>query len=464
MKLPLGEVSAVLGNGRDADHRLIVSGWSIDSRTVKPGDLFFALAGPRHDGHDHVAAAFAAGAVAAVVRRGWDAPDAVRAGFLFRVDDPQEALSQLAAQLRLRWGGTVVAITGSNGKTTTKDLTAALLGAKLTVSKTEGNLNNEIGLPLSILRIDDEAQVAVLEMGMNHPGEIRRMARIAQPNIGVVTNVSAAHLGHFESIEGIAAAKRELVEELPSHATAVLNADDPLVRTFGERHPGLSVMFGFEPCADFQARDVALAGDGARFRLFRKGRGGNGMAFESHLPGRHNVLNMMAGLAVAAQLGIDPGLLRKAAAGVRSSAMRGQVRRLGDWLVIDDCYNSNPAAAAAMLQLLAGLDAKRKVAVLGEMRELGDSAAALHRDLGRQAGAAASRVFGVAGEARALVAGAIEAGLDPAHTRFFETSEQAGAELPALLEPGDAVLFKASRGVGLEKALGLVAAAVGAGV
>ena len=461
MKLSLGRLADVLGNGRDADHSIVATGWSIDSRTTQPGDVFFALAGPRHDGHDHVATAFAAGAVAAVVRRAWDASVTTRAGFLFRVDDPHEALSKLAATLRQRWGGTVVAVTGSNGKTTTKDLIAALLSAKLKVSKTQGNLNNEIGLPLSILRIDDDAEAAVLEMGMNHTGEIRRMARIAQPNIGVVTNVSAAHLGHFDSIEGIAAAKRELIEELPADAIAVLNADDPRVSQFRTAHNGRSVTFGANPKADFRATDIQLSDEGASFRLRRKGRGGVGTAFRIELPGRHNVLNMTAGLAVAAQLGIEPSSLQAAAAAVRPAAMRGHIRRIGELLVIDDCYNSNPSAAATMLELLSGLPGQRKIAVLGEMRELGDNAEALHRELGRQAAAAASQVYAVQGAARWIVEEALAAGMDASAAKFFDDAESAGEALAGLLQPGDTVLFKGSRGVGLEAALERSTAAAG---
>ncbi len=443
----------MLGNARDAAYGVTASGWSIDSRTVEPGDVFFALAGPRHDGHDYVAAAFAAGAVAAVVRREWDASDASRAGFLYRVDDPRRALWSLAAEVRRRWGGMVVAVTGSNGKTTTKEMIAALLSAKLVVSKTEGNLNNEIGLPLSILRIADDAQAAVLEMGMNHAGEIRRLAGLAKPNIGVVTNVSAAHLGHFASIDDIAAAKRELIEELAPDAAAVLNADDPRVRRFRESHRGRSVTFGMDEAADFRATGVELLEDGSRFRLRRKGVGGVGVGFEIGLPGRHNVLNMTAALAVAAQLGIGLSGLRSVAAAILPAPMRGRIRRIGNLLVIDDCYNSNPAAAAAMLELLAGMPGKRKVAVLGEMRELGDNAPKLHHELGRKAARAAARVYGVQGAAAQIVAGAVEAGLDPAHARFFEDAEQAGAALPQLLQPGDTVLFKGSRGVALERAL-----------
>ncbi|MBI1354409.1 MAG: UDP-N-acetylmuramoyl-tripeptide--D-alanyl-D-alanine ligase [Acidobacteria bacterium] len=461
MKFSLQQIADILGVGRDADSQVVAGGWSIDTRTIQPGDVFFALAGPRHDGHDYVAAAFAAGAVAAVVGRSWDTPDAGRAGFLYRVDDPLRALTQLAYEGRRRWDGTVVALTGSNGKTTTKEIVAALLATKMRVSKTVGNLNNEIGVPLTILRIDDDADAAVLELGMNHAGEIERLARLARPDVGLVTNVSAAHVGHFHSVEGVAAAKRELIDELSDDAVAVLNADDARVREFGEGRQGRTVTFGMAEPADYRAVDVELGPDGARFGFKRKDRKGQPLTFESHLPGRHNVLNMTAGLAVAVELGLEARWLRKAAAAIRPASMRGEIRPVGDWLVVDDCYNSNPAAAEAMLDVLAELPGKRKVAVLGEMLELGDSAAALHRQVGRKAAGAADLIVAVRGAAREIAEGAAESGAADGAVKFFEDADQAGAALRGLLQPGDTILFKGSRGVGLERAL--AAASAGGG-
>ncbi len=451
--MELSAIGGALGAGRDA-RGVRATGWSIDTRTLERGDVFFAIAGPRHDGHDHVTEAFARGAAAAVVKRGWAPPAGEPCGFLFRVDDPAAALGRLATFARRRWAGRVVAITGSNGKTTTKDATAALLAAKLRTSKTVGNLNNELGLPLSILRIDDDAEAAVLEMGMNHAGEIRRLAGIARPDVGVVTNVSAAHVGYFDSVEGVAAAKRELIEELGPGATAVLNADDERVRAFASVRQGPSLTFGFANDADFRI-DAAEAGpSGSTFRLHRKGRPGPGPSFATSLLGLHNVLNVAAALTASAALGLEPRELRAAAAALEPAEMRGRTYRRAGVTILDDCYNSNPAAARTMLGALARLEGGRMAAVLGEMRELGAESAALHRRLGEDAAAAGVELLvGVSGDAREIVAGAIEAGLPAAATAFFEDAETAGDALRTLLREGDRVLFKGSRGVTLEKAL-----------
>ena len=460
MKIELSAVGGALGAGRDADG-VRASGWSIDSRTIEEGDVFFAIVGPNHDGHDHVAEAFAKGAVAAVVSRQWSAPVGAAGGFLFRVDQPAEALGRLARFARERWGGRVVAITGSNGKTTTKEATAALLATKLRTSKTQGNLNNELGLPLSILRIADDAEVAVLEMGMNHAGEIRRMARIAKPDVGVVTNVSSAHVGYFDSVEGVALAKRELVEELAPAATAVLNADDERVRGFAAVHEGASVLFGTSEEADYRASAVESGAAGASFTLARKGRPGPGLAFSTSLLGLHNVLNVTAALAVATAMGLEPRNLRSAVAALEPAQMRGQVRQHDGLTILDDCYNSNPAAAKAMLDALKRLDGGRMVAVLGEMRELGAESAELHREVGRAAAAVGVELLvGVAGDAKEVLAGAIEAGMPRKSTEFFGDPETAGEHLRSLLRPGDRVLFKGSRGVGLERALERAVSAV----
>ncbi len=451
MKLPLTWIGSVLGVARDGEGDCFANGYSIDTRTLEPGDLFFALEGESSDGHDWVAAAFERGAAAAVVRRDWDASSSAARGFLFRVDDPAEALRRLAYEARRRWGGTVVAVTGSNGKTTTKEALAALLGSRGKVSKTAGNLNNELGLPLTLLRIDDESDAAVVEMGMNHAGEIRRLARLAAPNVGVVTNVSAAHVGYFDSVDDVAAAKRELVEELGEDGVAVLNADDDRVRAFAEIHAGRTVTFGESPEADFRVVEIEADAAGSRFELLTRD-GGRPVRFESKLPGRHNVLNIAAAIAAAAVLGMTVESLEGAVATLEAGAMRGRVYERQGVMVIDDCYNANPAAMAAALGLLEDVPATRRIAVLGEMLELGDRAGELHREIGRRA-AFVDRLLAVGGEARELLAGAAEAGLAPSQAEFFESAEEAGAALAGELRPGDAVLFKGSRGVGLERAL-----------
>jgi UDP-N-acetylmuramoyl-tripeptide--D-alanyl-D-alanine ligase len=250
------QVAEVLGGGVRNDAP--ITGFSVDSRTIQAGDLFIALAGPNHDGNAYVDAAFAKGAAAAIADRPMDGPVLV-------VHDTLAALQQLAGWARDRWGGDVVGITGSAGKTSTKDVIAAMLAAGMRVGKTFGNFNNHVGVPLSILMLPGDARVAVLEIGMNHAGEIRDLARIAKPRIGVVTNVGHAHMESFDSIQAVAAAKRELIEALPPEGIAVLNADDPLVAGFRGAHRGRVITFGLSEGADVRAENVEASIEGVRF-------------------------------------------------------------------------------------------------------------------------------------------------------------------------------------------------------
>ncbi len=440
MKLSLGQVACVLGADPPRTDTLI-SGWSVDSRTLQPGDLFFALRGPRHDGHDYLPEAFARGAVAAVVER------ETSGGPLLRVSDTLAALQHLAAWARRHWGGRVVAVTGSAGKTTTKEAIAQLLGAAMRVGKSEGNLNNHVGVPLSILRLGDDCETAVLELAMNHAGEIRQLARLSRPDIGVVTMVGWAHAGNFRSPEEIALAKRELIEELGPAGVAVLNADDPRVAAFREVHPGATITFGLSEAADVRATDVRCDRDGARFRC-------DGVEFETRLPGRHGVRNVLAALAVARIAGIPFERLREAVRTLEPLSMRGQRFEHRGVTVINDCYNANPEAMRAMLDLLGSIPGGRRWAVLGEMAELGEWSEALHRDVGRYA--ASGRVdllVGVRGAARYLVEEAVAAGLPDGAAFFFEEPEEAGDFLRTRVRPGDVVLFKGSRATRLEAAL-----------
>jgi UDP-N-acetylmuramoyl-tripeptide--D-alanyl-D-alanine ligase len=441
----------------------LVTGYSIDSRTVTAGDLFFAIRGPHHDGHDYVEAALDRGAAGAVAATEWLAARRAKGGNVDRVlgvDDPAEALQRLAAAARRRWGRPVVGITGSNGKTTTKEAVSSLLQARYRVAKSEGNLNNELGLPLSLLRIDDEAEIGVLEMGMNHRGEIRKLAGIAQPTVGVVTNVNAAHLEFFESVDEIAMAKRELIESLGPKGIAVLNAGDERVRRFAEAHPGRSLTFAVEQEADYQAFDLeSLGPQGVRFQLrWKTPAGGKQEAsFESPLPGKHNVGNVAAAIAVAAVFGIEPPELVEAVAGLRAFRMRGEVFETKGVTILNDCYNANPAAVAAMLDVLRQTPAKRRIAVLGEMRELGAASPALHRQTGAAAAASADVLVAVQGHANEMIPGAVAAGLNASAAHFFADAAAAGDFLADFLQAGDAVLFKASRAVGLERAVEKVA-------
>ena len=433
-----------------------VTGYSIDSRSLQPGDLFFAVRGPRHDGHGYIEAALNKGAAAAVAEERWaDEHRHVRP--VLAVDDPPRSLRRLAHRCRERWGGQVVGVTGSNGKTTTKDLVAAALRTRYRVSKSEGNLNNDLGLPLSLLRADDASEIVVLEMGMNHRGEIQRLAEIARPTVAVVTNVNPAHLENFTSVDEIALAKRELVESLPEEGTAVLNADDQRVREFAKVHRGRSVTFGVDAEADFRAEPAegeSAAGVSFRLRSGAGGREGPPLLFSSPLLGRHNVMNLLAAIAVASVFGINAEELPEALAKQPPASMRGEVENLGGVLVLNDCYNSNPQAVLAMLDVLRRTEAGRRVAVLGEMKELGERAPHLHRQVGRAlAEAKVDVVVGVEGGARAIADEAVRHGFPSRAAHFFEDPEEAGEFLATFLKPGDVALFKASRGVALERAL-----------
>jgi UDP-N-acetylmuramoyl-tripeptide--D-alanyl-D-alanine ligase len=418
-----------------------IPGWSIDSRTIAVGDLFFALRGPQHDGHAYVRNVIERGAAGAVVEEG--SPS----GALLIVEDTLAALQKLAAWARSHWGGQVVAVTGSAGKTTTKDVIAHLLAAEMPAGKTIGNLNNHVGVPLSILRLPDECRVAVLEMGMNHAGEIRALARIARPDVGVVTNVGYAHVEAFGSIEAVALAKRELIEELPAAGVAVLNADDRLVARFREIHRGRVVTFGFSEGADVRAEAVELGTASVSFRY-------RDVPFESPLVGRHGLLNVLAGLAVAKVFDIPPERLRDAVRTLEPGKMRGERLERNGVVIWNDSYNSNPEASRAMLDVLRQTPARRRIAVLGEMLELGQSAETLHRDIGKYAAAQGIDVLvGIRGAARFMVDEAVRAGLSESAAYFFEDSGTAGDFLRRLVRDGDAVLFKGSRGVRVEKAL-----------
>lgn len=419
-----------------------VTGWSTDTRTLVPGDLFFALRGPNHDGHDHVPIAFDRGAIAAVVDR-----DVAASGPLLKVEDTLAALQRAAAWARSEWGGDVVGVTGSAGKTTTKDAIAHMLATKLAVGKTTGNYNNHVGVPLSILRLPDEARVAVIEIGMNQAGEIRELSKIAKPNIGVVTNVGYAHIEAFDSVEGIAAAKRELIEALPPDGVAVFNADDPRVSRFSEAFSGRVVRFGLSAGADVRAEDIEYSLDGVRFRV-------GDVHFESPVFGRHGVSNLLAGIAVAGLYGIRPAELQEAARTFTPAKMRGSLIERDGILIYDDCYNANPDAVKAMLDVLRDTPALRRIAVLGEMLELGRWAEPLHRDIGQYAAMSGISVLvGIRGVARKMVDAAIEGGLATDAAFFFEDPESAGEHVKKIARKGDAILFKGSRGVHVERAL-----------
>ena len=458
MKLPLGKIAAWIHAEGDTDSNLVAQGYSIDSRTVAAGDLFFAVRGERMDGHDYVEAALKNGAVAAVVSMRWLAPAAVGDAQLLRIPDEDTdcilaAMQRLAREVRRAWGGRVIGITGSAGKTTTKECVAAVLETSFRVLKTEGNLNNHFGVPLQLLRLEPEHEIAVLEMGMNHAGEIAALARIAEPDWAVVSNVAAVHLEHFaDGLEGIAAAKRELVEALPLEGFAFLNGDDERVAQFAlSMKPGADgvLLFGTREGCRVRATEIEELGlAGTRFLIKADAQQ---HSVQLRLMGRHNVLNALAAASVGLASGLPLARCCDALEKLRPTARRGELLQWRGARLINDCYNSNPHALDAMVATLAQSRAERRILVAGEMLELGPDAPALHADCGRAAALAGIDVIvGVRGLAQSLVNAAATA---HAHALFFETPAEAGDWLRYFVRPGDLVLLKASRGVRLEGAL-----------
>jgi UDP-N-acetylmuramoyl-tripeptide--D-alanyl-D-alanine ligase len=446
MKIALRSVAAMLGV--EWESNAVVTGWSVDSRTIQPGHLFFALRGPNHDGHDYIAEVLLKGAVGVIADRDFIAsPKGVASGNVLRVPDSLKALQTVASKARDIWAGEVIAVTGSAGKTTTKDLIADMLAVGIETTKNEGNLNNHVGVPLSLLRLDETARAAVIEIGMNHAGEIRELAAIARPQVGVVTNVGYAHVEFFDSIEGIAAAKRELIESLPSDGTAVLNADDPRVAAFANAHAGKTVLYGESPRADVRATNVQFTVENTCFDV-------DSTHFSTSLTGRHAVSNILAGIAVAGLHGIGPERLTGVVEGLRPGKMRGERLNHNGILIFNDCYNSNPDAARAMLEVLRDTPARRRIAVLGEMLELGRLAEPLHRDVGTYAAQQGIDVLvAIRGAACSMLDAATGAGLRAGAAFFFDDPVYAGRMLRSFAQPGDAILFKGSRGVHVERAL-----------
>lgn len=439
-----------------------LAGVSIDSRTLQPGELFIAIHGPRHDGHGFVPGVLEGGAPAAVVARERLAeyPEEVRRR-LFAVDDTLNALQRLGSRACEIWrkgrpGRRVAGVAGSVGKTTTKEILAALLGARFGVLKTLGNLNNEYGLPLTLLRLDDRYEAAVVELGMSHRGELAHLAKIAAPEVGVVTRVAVEHLEFFSSIEEIALAERELIENLAwPDATAVLNADDERVARFAEVARGRVIRFGTGPPAEFRAEAIEERGlEGAAFDFISPaGRA----RIESPLIGRHNVMNAVAALAAASVWGIGAEEAKRVFPSLVPADKRGEVVRFEEgFSVINDTYNSSPTALGALMQLLAATPGyKRRSLAAGEMLELGDSSPELHRECGRLAGGLRKIdwIFGVQGCAADFVRAAVEAGHPRDRVQFFENSQEAANFLETFVTRGDLLLLKGSRGVRMEKIL-----------
>lgn len=448
MKLTLARAAEFMPAAGNFDPAAVATGYSIDSRTLQPGDLFFAIRGERLDGHDFVEAALAKGALAAVVAR----QQAVRfsgAAPLLLVDDTLRALQRLAAAVRRLWAKPLIGVTGSAGKTTTKEAIAHVLGTRRRVLKSQGNLNNHFGLPLQLVRLEPEHEIAVIEMGMSHAGEIAALAALAQPDCGVVTMVAPVHLEFFDSVAAIARAKYELIASLHAGGIAVLNADDEYVSQFGRDFHGRVVTFGLHKPADVSARKIESRGaEGSAFEIVVAGESAHSVL---PLLGEHNIYNALAAVAVGLQYGVPLPTAADSLATLSGGDKRGEILHSGGATVINDCYNSNPKALDSMVRSLAQMPAQRRIVVAGEMLELGPAAAAMHRQAGeRIAQYGIDLLLGVRGLAQAMVEGAKHRGL---RAEFVSTPEAAGEWLRREARPGDVILLKASRGVRLERAL-----------
>jgi len=435
---------SLVGGARDAS----CCGFATDSRTVGAGQCFIALRGESFDGHDFAAAALQAGAGGAILSlRPEDLPSRPAAGFIIIVEDTLKALGDLARVQRSRFNLPLIGVTGSTGKTTTKDMTAAILACRGPVAATPENYNNEIGVPLALLSLAPEHQAAVIEMAMRGPGEIAYLASLARPTIGVVTNVGLSHLERLGSPEAIADAKAELVEAVGEGA-AVLNADDPYCERMSRRARGRVVSFGLSEAAHFRAVEITAAQDGTLFRLVSPA--GETQARLS-APGRHQVLNALAAAAAAMQAGAT---LDQVAAGLGAFATSHRRAQLMEskagFRILDDCYNASPASVEAALELLSDLSGKRKVAILGDMLELGPSAPELHRAIGEQAGATGLDLVIAVGELGRWIAEGAHAVMAREAVRWTASNEQAAAWALESLAPGDLVLVKASRAMAFE--------------
>jgi len=454
--LTAGEVAAATaGELVQGSARQSIGTVSIDSRRIAAGDFFIAIRGERFDGHRFVADALGSGAAGAMV----DAvPDGVAvrsdtsAPVLIKVGDTTAGLQDMARDVRRRSGSRVVAITGSAGKTTTKEVTAEFLSARYRVFRNKGNLNNHIGLPLSLLELRQKPDVAVVELGMNHPGEIRTLVGIAEPDVRVWTNVGDAHLGFFASPDAIADAKGEVLDGAKAGDVLVANANDPRVMSHARAFKGRLVTFGLDVAADVQASGIEVLGLEGTVAHVRTPAGAT--RFQTPLLGLGNLANVLAATAVALELGVPLSDVVERARGLRPAARRGEILRLpGGVTVMDDSYNSSPSALTRALETMgASSGSARKAAVLGEMLELGAHSERLHAECGRAAAAAGLDWLVTVGgaPARALADAAVAAGMRFAAVMYVATRDEAAAAALEWVRPGDLILVKGSRGIGTD--------------
>ena len=452
MNFTVADLAASLGAPASGDAEL--TGVAVDSRKVRPGDLFVAIQGARVDGHDFAARAAAAGARALLAER---RPSDLRAGFpVVIVRDVVAALRRFASTLKRRMGFRLAAITGSAGKTTTKEFAAAILARRFAVEKTPGNQNSQIGFPMSVVNLARNPEWLVGEMGLGEPGDLSRLSRAFEPDVAALLLIAPAHLEFFASMEELALAKAEILEGLKPGGTFVANADDPRVAEIAARHEqkGRVLRFGQTAPADVAARGVESHAGGSRFLLVTP----EGEArVDLPLPGPHQVSNFLAAAAIATAVGVSVDDCAAAAAGLRAAEHRGELKRHASGArIFDDAYNANPASMRAALEALATLatlPGGRRIAVLGDMLELGADEDRWHRETGAAAVGRADLLIAVGSRAAELAAGAVAAGFPADRVRRVGSAEEAVEALRGLLSEGDVVLFKASHSVGLDRAV-----------
>lgn len=438
-------------NGRlDASESIIVSGVSTDTRVIGPGMLFVAIRGAKYDGHGFVAAAIEKGAVLVLADFEAQLPTDVPC---IRCKDTVSALGNLAAWHRKRFDIPIIAVTGSVGKTSTREMIASALGSRHTVLKTKANYNNEIGLPLSVLELDDNHTAAVFELGMRGLGEIRHLSHIVRPDIAVITNIGLSHIEKLGSRQNILRAKLEIIEGMSAGGVIILNGEDELLKGLRGLLRFKTLYYGMDEAADIQGYEAASLGEnGMAFKTSIAGQDGS---FTVKAPGMHSVSNALAALAVCHVLGLRQSEAEEGLQKYTGAEMRMHIMKYRGIQVINDTYNAAPDSMKAALSVLAELGAgRRTVAVLGDMFELGDWEGEAHYDVGRQTASLDIRLlFAIGSASIGYLAGASEMGMDKARMAHFNTVEEALPTLCDCIEIGDTVLFKASRGLRLERVI-----------
>ena len=450
-KLTLAEVAQVTGAETNSDAEIFFEEVTTDSRKVTDGALFVALKGENFNGDDFAAEALHKGAAAVLVSK---SAQNISGGVVLKVDDTLTAYRQIAGAWRNRFDIPVVAVTGSNGKTTTKDLTAAALSGLGHVQKTSGNFNNEVGVPMTLLELNDKHNAAVVEIGMRGRGQIETLAKVVRPTIGIVTNVSEAHIELLGSIENIARAKGELVEAIPNGGTIILNADNP--HTAGMKNlagAGVNVVtYGLEAPADISAKNILIGNVSTEFTLSYRGAD---FDFEIPMLGRHNVSNSLAAIAAGLTLGLNVEEIQRGVSSLTTTKMRFEVIRRDGLTIVNDAYNASPASMRVAIKTTSEVYSGRLIAVLGDMMELGDISEAVHREIGAELVESRFDTLITLGELGKFIAvGARDAGLKNVYT--FDTHEDAAKKILELVRDGDTILFKASHVMHMEKIIELI--------